>query len=397
MILYYNECQKIMDSFNNTIITEKPPLAYTNNEKLPIRHFTLGNGKKHIIVSAGQHSNEIITVTFVLNLMNYLIKNNISFESLTIHFIPILNPEGYLINTSAIRNKLGRNITENEITKFSYEFYKKFKSDTQNKDNKTKEHQLMFKDINHTSIDSKYNILRNNVEEILSNHPKGSIIDWASNGNGIDLNSNTKKRLVKPNEYNRQLVYNNIRLDIPSPIGHPGNNQSNNFKNELEITSLKKLLEELKGNIFGLLNYHSIGGIIYQRPESNNEFITTYNYLLSKYYQEYTIKNKGTYDIIKDKSGKIVSVNDHLRIDYPGNILIELSPMMGNPIGVFGDKNNYNTTIQSNINSFIYTMTNIDRILSLTNNILQKQNNIDTIYQYIDEIYEQEKHSKRSH
>ena len=112
MILDYNECQKIMDSFNNTIITEKPPLAYTNNEKLPIRHFTLGNGKKHIIVTAGQHSNEIITVTFVFNLMNYLIKNNISFESLTIHFIPILNPEGYLINTSAIRNKLGRNITE---------------------------------------------------------------------------------------------------------------------------------------------------------------------------------------------------------------------------------------------------------------------------------------------
>ena len=78
-------------------------------------------------------------------------------------------------------------------------------------------------------------------------------------------------------------------------------------------------------------------------------------------------------------------------------ILIELSPMMGNPIGVFGDKNNYNTTIQSNINSFIYTMTNIDRILSLTNNILQKQNNIDNIYQYIDKIYEQENHIKRSH
>ena len=42
MILDYNKCQKLMDSFNNTIITEVSPIGYTSNEKLPIRHFTLG-------------------------------------------------------------------------------------------------------------------------------------------------------------------------------------------------------------------------------------------------------------------------------------------------------------------------------------------------------------------
>lgn len=36
MILDYNKCQKLMDSFNNTIITEVSPIGYTSNEKLPI-------------------------------------------------------------------------------------------------------------------------------------------------------------------------------------------------------------------------------------------------------------------------------------------------------------------------------------------------------------------------
>ena len=44
--------------------------------------------------------------------------------------------------------------------------------------------------------------------------------------------------------------------------------------------------------------------------------------------------------------------------------------MMGNPIGVYGDINNYNNTINSNIKSFIYTLSSIDEILSTTNNLL---------------------------
>ena len=396
MILDYNQCQKIMDFYNNTIIKELPPLAYTHNEHLPIRHFTLGTGSKHIVVAASQHSNEIITVSFILKLMDYLVKNNIIFEELTIHFIPILNPEGYLINTSAIRSKLSKDASESQVTKFSYDFYKKFKQDAITPNSKIKEHQLLFKDINHTSIPPQYTILRSKVEEILASHPKGSIIDWASNGNGIDLNSNTTKKLVKPHTYNAQNTFNNIRIDIPSPIGHPGNNKNPNFTNEIEVISLKQLLDSLKENAFGFLNYHSIGGLIYQRPESNDRFITVYNYLLSKYYQEHTQKNKGTYDIIKNKSNKIISVNDHLRVDHPGNLLIELSPMMGNPIGVFGDKNNYQSTIESNIKAFIYTMTNISQILTLSKQIHQRNIPINSIYEEIDKEYEKEKH-KRSH
>lgn len=361
MILDYNEVNKILDSFNNTIVKENEPLNYTENAKLPIRYFTLGNGNKHIVVTAAWHSNEIITTSFVIELMQYLVNNNYQFNNLKIHFIPILNPEGYLINTSAIKRKL----PSKNITKYCYEYYKNFKYDALNPNNKVKLHQLMFKDIDYTCIDNEYFILRDKVQDILSNHPKGSIIDWSSNGNGIDLNSNTVNKLVSQNEYNKQATYNNIRLDIPSPIGYPGNNKDINFTQEIEILSLKNLLESLKDNIYGYFNYHSIGGIIYNRPESNDNFITLYNYLLSKYYQTYT-----NYKVIRNKSNIITSVNDTLRIKYLGNLLIELSPMMGNPIGVYGDINNYNNTINSNIKSFINTLYSIDEILSTTNNLL---------------------------
>jgi len=391
MIYSYEECQKELDNFDNTIIKETTPLGYTTLEKLPIRHFTLGNGSNHIVVSASQHSNEIITTSFIIYLMKHLITNNIVFEDLTIHFIPILNPEGYLINTSAIRNKLSKDSSIEQEAKFSFEYYKRYKSDVLNKDRIIKEHQQLFSDTDHKSIDKKYKILTDSVQEILSNHPKGSVIDWASNGNGIDLNSNSINKQVSPYEYNKQNAYNNIRLDIPSPIGHPGKTNIPNFEEEIEISSLRKLFEKLSkdNKLLGYLNYHSVGGLIYQRPEDNNNvFSIAYNYLLSKFYQENTIKNNGNYDIITKASGKINSVNDNLRVKYPGDLLIELSPMMGNPIGPFGDINNFTRTIEGNIKSFIYTMENITKIYKVSKQLADETTSIDNIYPLVDKTYD---------
>ena len=387
MIYSFNECNYLLDKMDNLLLKEELPLGYTELEKLPIRHFTLGKGNKHIVVSASQHSNEIISTTFVIKLMQYLIKNNIIYENLTIHFIPILNPEGYIVNTSAIRDKINSNISLEKTIEFCYDFYRNYKLDTLNKDTEFKLHQKMFETTDFSCIDKEYSTLRDNVCDILVNHPKGSIIDWASNGNGIDLNSNSVNKKVSELECNRQNQYNNIRLDIPSPIGYPGNNNSTYFQEEIEIKSLKKLFESLKDNLLCYLNYHSTGGIIFQRPEDNDRFITIYNYLLSKFYQEYTIKNEDNYLIITKLANKITSVNDVLRITYPGNILIELSPMIGNPIGVFGDIKNYINTIESNINSFIYTINNIEKIYKIASNLNKENILFDDIYPEIDKVY----------
>lgn len=393
MILDYETCQKIMDSYKG-IITEREPIGWTANEKLPIRHFTLGSGPKQVVVTGGQHANEIITVTFIIELMNYLSKNNIVFEDLTIHFIPMLNPEGYVVISSAIKEKLGKNSTDSEKIKFCFDYYKAFRNDTINKDNPFKQHQKLFEEINSSSIRG-HNILKDAVGEILIPHPKGSIIDWASNGSGIDLNSNTKENIKEPKTYNKSLAYNNLRVDIPSPIGHPGNNQSKNFTQEIEVISLQQLLDKLKNSCTIFLNYHSVGGLIYQRPENDDKFITSYNYILSKFYQENTIKNASKYDIVKGQSGRAISVNDQLRQKYPGNILVELSPMGGNPIGPFGDPNNIKNTIESNIYSFIYTMSNLDKITLLTKKSLEDSaTSTEEIYIDIDKLYEQNKRSR---
>lgn len=393
MILDYETCQKIMDSYKG-IITEREPIGWTANEKLPIRHFTLGSGPKQVVVTGGQHANEIITVTFIIELMNYLSKNNIVFEDLTIHFIPMLNPEGYVVISSAIKEKLGKNSTDSEKIRFCFDYYKAFRNDTINKDNPFKQHQKLFEEINSSSIRG-HNILKDAVGEILIPHPKGSIIDWASNGNGIDLNSNTAVNIKKDKELNKSAAYNNLRLDIPSPIGHPGNNQSKNFTQEVEVISLQQLLDKLKNSCTMFLNYHSVGGLIYQRPENDDKFITSYNYILSKFYQENTIKNASKYDIVKGQSGRAISVNDQLRQKYPGNILVELSPMGGNPIGPFGDPNNIKNTIESNIYSFIYTMSNLDKITLLTKKSLEDSaTSTEEIYIDIDKLYEQNKRSR---
>lgn len=393
MILDYETCQKIMDSYKG-IITEREPIGWTANEKLPIRHFTLGSGPKQVVVAGSQHANEIITVTFVLNLMSYLVKNNIVFEDLTIHFIPMLNPEGYVVISSAIKERLGKNSTDSEKIKFCFDYYKAFRNDTINRDNPFKQHQKIFEEINNNSIKG-YSILKDSVGEILIHHPKGSIIDWASNGNGIDLNANTKINIKKEGTLNKTIAYNNIRADIPSPIGHPGNNQSKNFTQEVEVISLQQLLDKLKNSCTMFLNYHSVGGLIYQRPENDDKFITSYNYILSKFYQENTIKNASKYDIVKGQSGRAISVNDQLRQKYPGNILVELSPMGGNPIGPFGDPNNIKNTIESNIYSFIYTMSNLDKITLLTKKSLEDSaTSTEEIYIDIDKLYEQNKRSR---
>ena len=393
MILDYETCQKIMDSYKG-IITEREPIGWTANEKLPIRHFTLGSGPKQVVVTGGQHANEIITVTFIIELMNYLSKNNIVFEDLTIHFIPMLNPEGYVVISSAIKERLGKNSTDSEKIKFCFDYYKAFRNDTINRDNPFKQHQKIFEEINNNSIKG-YSILKDSIGEILIHHPKGSIIDWASNGNGIDLNANTKINIKKEGTLNKTIAYNNIRADIPSPIGHPGNNQSKNFTQEVEVISLQQLLDKLKNSCTLFLNYHSVGGLIYQRPENDDKFITSYNYILSKFYQENTIKNASKYDIVKDQSGRAISVNDQLRQKYPGNILVELSPMGGNPIGPFGDPNNIKNTIESNIYSFIYTMSNLDKITLLTNKSLEDSaTSTEEIYKDIDKLYEQNKRSR---
>ena len=48
---------------------------------------------------------------------------DLDLDKYTFHFIPVHNPEGYIISTSAIRTLIGREATEDEIEKISKEYF----------------------------------------------------------------------------------------------------------------------------------------------------------------------------------------------------------------------------------------------------------------------------------
>lgn len=95
-------------------IKKERPLGYTEYG-LPIQHYTMGNGPKHIVISGSYHAAEIITTIFVVRLMEAMAKDaEFKKDEYTLDFIPIVNPEGYLITTSMQDLYLGDNTTEEE-------------------------------------------------------------------------------------------------------------------------------------------------------------------------------------------------------------------------------------------------------------------------------------------
>lgn len=173
--------------------------------------------------------------------------------------------------------------------------------------------------------------------------------------------------------------FDNIDISHPGPINCPFDKERG-FKTEIETEAISSLLEDLncKDRLFLYLNYHSTGGMIYQRPAispkildisseeiSKNEKI---NYILSQAYSSRTYKNIGadadgrdkrdkTKYIIKTEINSASSTNDIFRLKYPQNLLIELSGMGGNPIAPYGDiKGNYTNAIESNLDAVKFTL-----------------------------------------
>ena len=85
--------------------------------------------------------------------------NNI-LKEFKLHLIPMLNPEGYLISTSAVRKLIPREMLQEEAEKISKQYYIAYRNDDKN-EKKEKEHMEMFKNIDYTCISAKYKNIRN--------------------------------------------------------------------------------------------------------------------------------------------------------------------------------------------------------------------------------------------
>lgn len=298
----------------------------TTTYGLPIHHFTIGNGSKEIVVTGATHGCEIISADFVMNLMEKLSQgenvDGIDLNEYKIHFVPILNPEGYLISTSAIRQIIPRDMPSEEAEALCKEYYLRYRDDDSEaiqrnrKNAKLKEElarvqeegnveeilriqreieetlpdrdpehlkrfQEMFKEIDYTCIPEKYAGIRERVRQILEKYPdipKGTLQIWSANANGIDPQSNSKYNtdLIKilngelregDQVFKNNLRYSNINSIHPGPI-NCGFDPERGFQTEPEIGAIASLLQKLseKGTLHSYFNYHGTGGVLYQRP-----------------------------------------------------------------------------------------------------------------------------------
>lgn len=197
--------------------------------------------------------------------------------------------------------------------------------------------------------------------------PKQSIIDWRANSNGVDLNKNNPKNFKFKNKEKEnknfkplfgKLRFNSLMREVPGPQGTSSvNNQKFSF--EPENLGLLKLLLNLKKDdkYAGALSYHGTGGVIYFRPKNYLEEkdlkkakllkeIDEINTNMAKAYQIYTGYKEMPYE------QNPIGTGDMIRQILPSFLIIELSKMGGNPLGPYGDKDNYQKLINDNIIAF---------------------------------------------
>ena len=84
----------------------------TTNFSFPINSYEIGSGKNHVVIVGTTHGCELLTTYFVIETMIELLMNEEVFEyftkEYTLHFIPILNPEGFIISSSNVYKNIYR-------------------------------------------------------------------------------------------------------------------------------------------------------------------------------------------------------------------------------------------------------------------------------------------------
>lgn len=393
---YHDVNKRLNDLVNNRenkiSVKKEYPIGFTDFN-LPIDHYTMGSGPKHIIVTGSYHASEIITTIFLVQLMEDLASSKDSFniEEYTIHFIPMVNPEGYLITTEMQSLYLNKGETEEEKIALARDYYQKYRSDAilSTQANKVlrdsaatleqkeeavrtlrgkKQYQSLFDDISEEEFLKDYPELRKSVRDILNNngYPIGVCAAWSANGHGVDLSQNVPFNVNLPvYQKSREPIYGanaytNLRKDRPGPINAICRDLDN-FTFEKENLHMLEFLAQLNkrsnGQIVGFVNYHSVMGKIYQRPVKDQGMLDLYGIdysdkLVENYVGARLFREENGYDIIEEED-PYSYINEYFRLRYGVNIQVELSRMGSNPIGPLADPQTFSDiTVKPNIFAF---------------------------------------------
>ncbi len=348
-ILDYDEMNDILDSLDINVIKKEKPIGYTYFG-YPIDHYVYGHGKYHVIITGGTHSAEVISNVFVIRFMERLSKKEVYIDEdlYTLHFIPIVNPEGTIIVTSAIRSLIPRDISLEEEQTYFLTYYRNsyIEGDYANKygDRDYKLQQMMFRHATPLILDDKHKELKEYLIELFQKNdlPIGCMINWSSNGRGVDLNSNIESssfidRVSNGEEIYANLHLNNIRRDKLGPLGCPY------FKKgelEKENESLLNFYNEIKNkyDYIGSFIYHSCGNIVYYLggAKEKNPWVNLTkedgddNYKVAKAYAD-----KAGYKL--DGLEIYTTMDSKLKSLFPITLLVELGGVRATPLSQFMD------------------------------------------------------------
>ena len=348
-ILDYDEMNDILDSFDSNVIKKEKPIGYTYFG-YPIDHFVYGHGKYHVIITGGTHSSELISNVFVIRFMEKLCNKEIDIDDdlYTIHFIPIVNPEGTIIVTSAIRSLIPRNVSDEEEQTYFLTYYRNsyIEGEYANKygDRNYKLQQMMFRHATFDILDDKYKPLKDYLRKLFkeNNLPKGCMINWSSNGRGVDLNSNIESSSFIDRVESGEKIYanfhlNNIRRDKLGPLGCPYLKKG---EIEKENEALLKFYEKIKNNYdyIGSFIYHSCGNIVYYlgSDKKENPWVQLNlkdienNYNVAKVYADKTGYKLDGLEIYTTMDSKLKSL-------FPVTLLVELGGVRATPLSQFMD------------------------------------------------------------
>lgn len=188
---------------------------------------------------------------------------------------------------------------------------------------------------------------------------------WASNGLGIDQNSNSihKFENIKELRNNQKCAvkrYNIIPVTKPSPMSYPG---EFTFDRSVENLSLYRFINKIESNqsLDYIFSFHSSGGEIYGYPEKKyDENEELYNKKIIKYKEKMQIYSDITgYKIIDEKLKYGVMDYYRMYLDNTICLTIELSKLNGNPIGPYSNLEYFKEDIIKNKKAVIKAIENL--------------------------------------
>ena len=278
-----------------------------------------------------------------------LSKGEISIDTdlYTLDFIPFVNPEGTIIVTKAIRSLIPRDISDDVLETYLLTFYRNsyIEGDYANKygDKDIKLQEWMFRYSSPSDLEGE---LGKSVSSLFDkyNLPRGCMINWSSNGRGVDLNSNIEcgkflDRVKNGEEIYASMHLNTIKRNLPGPVGCPY------FENPGEIEPENKALMDFyysiknNYNLIGSFIYHSCGNIVYylSLAEEENPWKKDFgeedinkNYLVASKYAEVCDYKLDGMDIYTTMDCKLKTL-------FPVSLLIELGSVRGHPLSQFMD------------------------------------------------------------